>query len=143
VRPYQYQEQSLRRDLAHLGRDEDGAAPLPAVREFAARVTDWAARNPVALLGILYVLEGSKNGGRYLARAVRRAYGFDGQGTEYLDPYGELQAERWQQFKADMDALPLTEVEKDDIVAAAASAFRSIMQLHQELDGDPGPGTAG
>jgi len=141
ARTYQLQEDQLVRDLLHLGRDLQGEAALPATREFNAFVDDLAATSPVGLLGVLYVLEGSKNGGRFLAAAVRRAYGFERAGTEYLDPYGELQAERWKEFKTDMDSLDLSAEERDQIVAAASSTFRHIMRIHQQLAQEDGEGT--
>jgi len=140
VHPHQFSEAALRRDLAHFGYAAEASSALPSVHAFGAMVESWAQENPIALLGVLYVLEGSKNGGRYIARAVRRAYSVDGPGTEYLDPYGDEQAEKWQEFKSAMDSLALTENQRNQVVAAASSTFRSIMALHRELDGEPSPG---
>ena len=68
-----------------------------------------ASEQPMALLGILYVLEGSTNGSKFIARKVRPAYELPatGEGSAYLDPYGDVQPARWQEFKAAMDALNL------------------------------------
>ena len=59
--------------------------------------------DPLLLLGLHYVLEGSNNGGRYIARHVAEAYDLaPGPGLRYLDPYGDQQREYWLAFKTDM-----------------------------------------
>ncbi len=134
VREYQFQESHLLRDLRHYGRDPEPAGVLPAVREMIVMIDETERSRATALLGVHYVLEGSKNGGRFIARAVRKAYNLEGgDGLAYLDPYGELQGERWREFKGAMDALPLSAEEQDAIVAAAGRTFQGIMNVHREV----------
>jgi len=133
VREAQFQEENLLRDLRDLGREPDSAEPLEAARSLTAYIEKTAADDPVALLGIHYVFEGSKNGGRFIARAVGRAYDLGESGLHYLDPHGEQQRPLWQQFKTDMESLSLSPREKDAIVEAAQETFRGILRLHREL----------
>lgn len=124
----------LQKDLAFLGSAEDQPA-LPAARAMVARTEQLATEQPMALLGILYVLEGSTNGSKFIARKVRPAYELPptGEGSAYLDPYGDMQPARWQEFKAAMDALNLPAAEVKPIVLAAQQTFDSIRELGAEL----------
>lgn len=134
VREEQYQEPYLRRDLAHFGVDPAAVTPSPATAELVARLERVARERPLALLGHHYVLEGSNNGSRFIARAIRSALGLSGrEGTEYLDPYGEAQRANWAQFKADLDACGLSEAEGDVLVKAAAEMFEGIHRISEDL----------
>lgn len=127
------QTPNLSADLSFFGLQP---APQPASAAAAALCTDIeriSQCRPIALLGVYYVFEGSKNGARYAARAVRGALQLDGDGVRYLDPHGPAQRDLWNQFKERMDALSLTSDEQDEIVAAAKLTFRRIGELDDEL----------
>jgi heme oxygenase len=80
------------------------------------------------------VLEGSTNGGRFIAPAVRRSMPLPpGAGTRYLDPHGDLTRERWASTKVALDAVPLTPAQHDKIVDAAQRTFDAITLLMDEL----------
>jgi heme oxygenase len=124
----------LQEDLTFLGAVPDQPA-LPAVRAMVAWMDTLAETQPLALLGVLYVLEGSTNGSKFIARKVRPAYELpgSGEGSAYLDPYGNDQPARWQAFKAAMDGLHLPANDVDPIVTAAQHTFDSIRELGGEL----------
>ena len=125
---------ALRQDLSHFGAPGHQPA-LPAARALMARMDDLAAERPLALLGILYVLEGSTNGSKFIARKVRPAYALpaSGEGAAYLDPYGDRQPARWREFKAAMDALALPAFEVEHLVLAAQQTFDAHRELGTEL----------
>ena len=134
VHDYQFQEPHLRDDLQHFGRDADSAEPLPAARELIAAIDRAARENPVALLGFHYVLEGSKNGAKFLAERVRRAYNLDGPaGTRSLDPYGPRQRELWGTFRQNMDAVGFSQAEMVAILDAAAATFSGLTDLYNGM----------
>jgi heme oxygenase len=124
----------LRKDLAYLAAPTDEPA-LPAARAMTERMEQLATEQPMALLGILYVLEGSTNGSKFIARKVRPAYELPvtGEGSAYLDPYGDVQPARWQEFKTAMDALSLPASDVAQLVTAAQETFDSIRELGSEL----------
>ncbi len=124
----------LQQDLAFLGATPN-QPPLPAVQTMVAWMDTLAESQPLALLGVFYVLEGSTNGSKFIARKVRPAYALpeSGEGSAYLDPYGNAQPARWQEFKAAMDALDLPASEVEPIVLAAQQTFDSIRELGAEL----------
>jgi len=134
VRPEQHQQGYLEEDLAHFGVDAAGITPTSGTRAFVQMV-ERATSEPIRLLGIHYVLEGSNNGNRFIARAVGSALGVASgdPGTRYLDPYGEAQREKWKQFKADLEACNLTETEMRAMVDAAEDTFRAMIHLYEDL----------
>ncbi|MBM4111893.1 MAG: biliverdin-producing heme oxygenase [Phycisphaerae bacterium] len=91
-------------------------------------------RDASAVLGPFYVLEGSTNGGRFIAMAIRKSLPLPaGAGTRYLDPHGEKIRERWATTKAAMDAVPLSPAQHDAIVDAAKRTFDAVTLLMDEL----------
>lgn len=134
VHEFQFQEPYLRRDLACFGIDPASVAPLPSTRALIALIEQAERDRPLALLGHHYVLEGSNNGSKYIAKAIRRTFSLSGQaGTAYLDPYGDEQAPKWARFKADLESCGLGEAEGDTLVAAAAEMFEAIGGISEDL----------
>lgn len=133
LRDYQFQEPYLLGDLAFLGVEARSVAPLPAAARLMSRIDSDAHEHPLSLLGMHYVLEGSNNGSRYIAKSIRRALGLQAQGVAYLDPYGEEQPARWAQFKADMDAAGFSGPEEDSLVAGAGAMFQAVWELSEDL----------
>ncbi len=134
LRDYHWRDARLRADLEYFGTVPDGTEPSAATRALLQRIDELAEQQPVALLGMLYVMEGSTNGSKFIARALRKAYGLnDGSGVSYLDPHGDLQKERWVAFKQDMDAVDFSPDEQDAIIDAAKAMFCAIIDLSDEL----------
>lgn len=61
-------------------------AQRPAASKLADSNTRTIADCPAAILGYHYVLEGSNNGGRYIARPIRRVLGLGDEGTSSSTP---------------------------------------------------------
>lgn len=130
VREYQYQAGYLDEDLRFFHAAEQAVRPLPATEQVIAEIDRVAARDPLALLGMHYVLEGSNNGSKYIARALQRALNLQpGPGLRYLDPYGDSQREYWRQFKSDLDAARFTDDEVSRLVEGARTMFVSITRV--------------
>ncbi len=139
LRDYHRREPQLSEDLGFLGTDLGTITAIGATDALLADIRQVAAEQPVALLGMLYVLEGSTNGSKFIARAIRGAYGLgQGPGASYLDPHGDLQQERWQAFKHDMDGVGFTETEASAIIDAASRMFRALTDVSDELSENAG-----
>ena len=133
VRDYQYQVPYLLEDLDFLDVDSGSVEPLPATARFISRVAA-GYDDPIFLLGLHYVLEGSNNGSRYIARQVAATYELSpGPGLRYLDPYGDRQREYWLAFKDDMTAAQFSESENERLVAAAKQMYRTVAELSTDL----------
>jgi len=105
----------LEKDLKELGAEDHPSSD-------GAERADGKVENPLALLGILYVILGSKHGGKYMSKMLA-----DKMGGEYhhyyLDPFGTNLGAHWSKFVEDIDALPLSEDEQDIVLRGAISAY--------------------
>jgi heme oxygenase len=122
---------NLRRDLAALGRDPDAVEPLPGTSRALAEIKQAALSEPLALLGFNYVLEGSMNGNRFIARALRD--GPAGVAVSYLDPFGDAQPASWEAYRARMNEVELGEAETARVVEAARAMFSFIAQMSDDV----------
>ncbi len=130
----QFQEDNILADLDTFGAFEDETPALPAVLRYRRSVCWLESHRPLTLLGQHYVLEGSKNGAKFIAKAVRAAYALTpGVGDRFLDPYGDRQRVKWMQFKAAMDAATFTEAERGDVLTGAQEMFRTVIGLAADL----------
>jgi heme oxygenase len=123
----------LDRDLEFYGVDRDQIAAGDAAKRFASRVQEITTTAPVALLGALYVLEGSTNGGRFLARALRKSWDLDGEGLAYFDPYGDEQPQKWASFRRDMDEASFSADQEEAIIEMAKATFIAIAEVSDEV----------
>jgi len=124
--------QALEDDLGHFG--EEGGARLPArsTLEFVEQLERNHREDPATILGVLYVLEGSTNGSRYIARNIRRAFGLERPGTLFMDPHGEEQPARWASFKQLLDQA-INPAAVPSVIAGAHATFAAVTAIGQEL----------
>lgn len=128
----QHQSGYLWEDLGFFGVKPESIVEKPGTAAFIARIREISTENPLNTLGIHYVLEGSKNGNRFIVRAVRKTLGLmPGKGDRYLDTYGEAQPVKWAAFKATMGEIPFTTREIDGLVTAAKAAFVGVMGMSE------------
>ena len=123
----------LDRDLEFHEVNRDGLEGNEAAKQFASQVENIKSSDPVALLGALYVLEGSTNGGRFLARALRKSWNLDGEGLAYFDPYGDEQPQMWAAFKRDMDEAEFDPAQEQAIIDMAKATFVAISEVSDEV----------
>jgi heme oxygenase len=131
----------LKRDLKALGGPEvDPHHPaLSAAAGCAAALRTINETEPSALLGALYVLEGSTLGATILRGHISAMYDIDETtGLSYYSPYGNAVMPHWMTFKAAMNAAPLSEPQMKRIVETARGMFAHIgailAALSAELD---------
>lgn len=116
-------------DLAFLGLA--GAGALSATASLMDAIS--RADGP-SLIGMHYVLEGSMNGGKYIAMGVRRGLGLAaGAGDRYLDPYGDQQRAVWATFKQGLDSASFTPGEAERVLDGARAMFDGIANLSDGL----------
>lgn len=130
------------RDLMHFA--EDGVFPASAAKgpagAFAREVRAAADADPLALLGFLYVLEGSTLGAMFLRRYVAEAYGLrDTDGVAY---YAAGDRERWARFTARLDEALPEPGQQDRVITAAGRAYDHIAAITGALSSGLAP-TAG
>lgn len=129
VQPEHYQLTFLEKDLQALKANKANA--LPCVQEFTE--SNLFAQEPASLLGVLYVLLGSKHGGKFIAHNVKQAYNLDEAGYTYFAPYGENFREIWQKFTAGLNELELTEAQRQRVLEGASHTFDFFGKLGEEI----------
>jgi len=135
VQPHHFRENAAKADLRALEHPPGTKEPVPATTRFCERLDALSKNAPVSLLGVLYVLEGATNGGRFIAAVVRPALGLsEGIGTAYLDPHSQRQQERWSEFKTLVDEQALTSTQQDSIIAAACETFKAVYDILEDLN---------
>lgn len=134
VKLYQISAPYLARDLAHFGVDPCGVKPVPATTVLTQAIDAMAKADPVSLLGLQYVLEGSKNGAKFLSRVVMKAYGLaPGRGVLSMDPYGDAQRAYWQAFKDDMNGIGFSPDQTARMIDAAKAMFDAIAAIGTDV----------
>lgn len=125
---------NLEADLRTFGVDPAGVRPMSGALWLRERIRRAEAERPIDLLGMHYVLEGSMNGNKFIAMAVRKGLGLTaGMGDRYLDPYGERQRAVWAEWKAAMGGRSLAPEEMDSMVSAACDVFDGVSRISEDL----------
>jgi heme oxygenase len=132
-RPAMARTELLRRDRVSLGGAATLPGALPETRALVARVREWAETAPWALLGVLYVFEGSRMGSLVLAKRIAAALAVPAEPGRGLDYHLDGAADRpraWVRFKAELDALPVTPAQADAIERAAAETMERLCAVY-------------
>jgi heme oxygenase len=120
-------------DIAFFGADPN-AEPNSGTAGLLDLIQRLRQEDPVLLLGVFYVLEGSNLGAQVIKKRLKEVYNLtDGQGTASMDVHGPLLMPRWREFSQAMDAQPLTEAQKARLVEVATETFRLVGQLYAEV----------
>jgi heme oxygenase len=117
----------LRADLAALGCDADAVEPLPATARALEQIRRTARVDSLSLLGYNYVLEGSMNGNRFIARALGPA--LEVAAVSYLDPYGDEQRPLWLAYRERMNAVGFDAGQAETMVRAAQDMFTFVAEM--------------
>ncbi len=135
IRPYHHFAQLYDSDIEYFGVDSDGSVEdLKSVQEFCRLVKDAEEADPVNLLGIFYVLEGSNMGASMLRGKVQAAYEIEGnEGTGAMVPHGRDLMPRWREFAGCMNNLELSAEQREAILCSASNTFRVMGNLYREI----------
>jgi heme oxygenase len=124
----------LDRDLLTFGVQSPSVPVLPPTERFVDRIRHLSSEEPIALLGPLYVLEGSTNGGKFLAKVLRSSLLLEnGDGIAYMDPYGDEQPRMWASFKRLADEIPLDSEQLEAVSEAARWTFEAIAAISDAI----------
>ena len=108
----------LEMDLAALGMTPERRAALPLCRGFPAVVS------PEALLGALYVVEGSALGGVTLARGLKGLVGVGVlDGRRFFTGYQSETGRAWRVYLARLSATDWTGEQQATIISTATTTF--------------------
>jgi heme oxygenase len=126
----------LRQDLLYF--EPRTVADLKEAVDVAIQITatlrHQSLETPLALLGWLYVLEGSTLGASVIQPLIARALLLAGdEGMIYLHNYGAAARARWIEFSQRMNSLALQADERTQIVLAANALFAQLEALFRAL----------
>jgi heme oxygenase len=126
---------SLRRDIAWWGEIADEAA-LAATNHLVSTFEQWSKTTPIALIGALYVLEGSRMGSMILAGSLSRGLRVPAQPGMGLDYHVDGIADRprtWRAFREALDGLELTPEDRQVVISSAVETMAILCDLYAEL----------
>lgn len=126
----------IQRDLAYFQPQNPPAAPVAALRAqlLAQSIRQRGSADPGALLGYLYVLEGSTLGGLVLRDQVARAFGLrDSNGLAYLSSYERATKAHWREFGQCMERTQPGSIEQQQMIDAAHEMFTGIGRIIEAL----------
>jgi len=120
-------------DLRFFGRDPGSAEPTPGARRYIEHI-DERRDEPLHILGLHYVRLGASNGNRFVARKLREIFGIEHEtdGMRALDPFGESQRSVWQSFKDRLDAMDLSDAQRDALFGGTRAAY--VRTINLDLD---------
>ncbi|MEU6818424.1 biliverdin-producing heme oxygenase [Streptomyces sp. NPDC046860] len=129
VRPELRRVAELERDLRHLLGDgwRERAAPLPATRRYAARITEVAATWPAGYVAHHYTRYlGDLSGGQVIRRIAERTWGLESKGDGvrfYVFEEIANPAAFKRRYRTLLDALPVGAAERERVVEECRTAF--------------------
>ena len=127
----------LREDLTHLGDCYACSDAELVVQEFTQWVNGLADTDPIALLGVLYVFEGSQLGGMILKTPLSEMYDLDSErGLSYYSVHGPGIRKHWMAFREGMNASVVTEAQQASVIDAANCTFEFVGRLLECLSRD-------
>lgn len=125
---------ALTEDLANLEIEPSSVNPLKSTTELINKMNDTEEHTPEGLLGVLYVLEGSTHGAKYMVPTLRKGMNLeDRKGSSYFDRYQDKQMTYWLEFKKDMNEQPLEPKERELILDFAKATFETFGHIGSEI----------
>ncbi len=127
--------QHSRRIQADLTVLDEASTVLESTQKLIDVLLEQANAKPAFVVGSMYVLEGSMNGNRFIARGLARGLDLEpGQpGLMYWDPYGEDQRARWVAVRAAIDNMVLSPADEQAILDGAAFMFDAVAQVSETV----------
>lgn len=123
----------LRHDLCCHGDMDMPAAAAQATMNLVKWIAELADTDPRALLGCLYVMEGSKLGGTILRKCLDEAYNCGPEALSYFWASGTSPMPDFKAFKERMEAALTTDDERDRVVTAASGMFDHLTDVLEGL----------
>lgn len=134
-RPSMRRLPALERDLQELDAARVAPEPLAMLhaRMLSEHLAACAQRQPEALVGALYVLEGATLGSPIVRAWVRRTFALEQAGVRYLSSYDDHAAERWRSFTRRLDAAVPDAAAQAPAIALACAVFTALARIVEAL----------
>ncbi|WP_171162128.1 heme oxygenase (biliverdin-producing) [Streptomyces sp. I05A-00742] len=139
IRPELARTAQLERDLAHLGGPEwrTGLVALPATEAYAARIQECARDWPAGYVAHHYTRYlGDLSGGQVIRGTAEKTWGFDRKGDGvrfYVFDEIDNPAAFKREYRELLDALPLDDIEKQQVITECKRAFALNTAMFRQL----------
>jgi heme oxygenase (biliverdin-producing, ferredoxin) len=127
---------ALERDLSALGYNATSFPLLPDTTAIVQALTTWSETTPFALLGCLYILEGSRMGSLVIAKPLAKTLGIaPGQtaGIEYHIEGASKTPMRVRQLKEQIDSTVVDAPSQQSLKEGAVRFMEMLNQLYMVL----------
>ncbi|MFN7873887.1 MAG: biliverdin-producing heme oxygenase [Pirellula sp.] len=142
--PEMVRTSSISRDLSAFGFGINSFPPMKETLAIISQIRDWAIEKPFALLGCVYILEGSRMGSLVIAKPLSKTLGLaQGQtaGIEYhLEGAAQTPA-RIRAFKEKVDQSSLAVKETENLTEGAVRFMELLNDLYAQLLTDDSSGS--
>ncbi|MCU0711749.1 MAG: biliverdin-producing heme oxygenase [Pirellula sp.] len=137
---------SISRDLNAFGFSANSFPPMKETLEVICHIRNWAIEKPYALLGCIYILEGSRMGSLVIAKPLGKTLGLtpgEIAGIEYHLEGASQTPARMRAFKEKIDQSSLTPNETANLTEGAVRFMELLNDLYAVLVLDDSSGVTG
>jgi heme oxygenase len=127
---------TIQRDLQAFGFDKNHFAPLEETNIIVEQIQAWERNSPYALLGCVYILEGSRMGSLVIAKPLGRSLGLPAGTTAGLEYHteGALSTPmRLRSFKEKVDTAGFDARSESELIEGAVNFMEMLNNLYQAL----------
>lgn len=129
--------------LVHLRKDLSGfdhllipdiEAVIEHTRRIAEQIRHYRVKQPINLLGVLYVLQGTTLGNSVHLKDIIKAFGAQTSGTaHYYAGYGHKTSKYWKEFCSAMNSFPIGKDDHMRLIRVALDFFDQLEALYSAL----------
>ena len=110
---------------------------LPAVSHalhVADKILSYSEKSSYKLLGFLYTLDGSLNGGSVFKKHLSEIFNLQNDnGKTYFSAFNEQFKQFWENFTEKLNTKIIDNQSKDDVLSAANEIFNDIISIYESL----------
>ncbi len=132
---------AIARDVQHFGCCIHQFAKLPETTTVETRIQRWNAEAPFALLGLLYVMEGSRMGSLVLAKPLAKALKLEPgkiSGIEYHLENAQIAPAQVRSLKEKINTADFDTQSKRQVIMGATETMALLLDLYSKLPVDGG-----
>ena len=134
--PEMIRTQTIQRDLQAFGFDKNQFAPLEETNVIVEQIQAWERNSPYALLGCIYILEGSRMGSLVIAKPLGRSLGLPASETAGLEYHTEgavATPMRLRNFKEKVDNSSFDSRIESELTEGAVKFMELLNSLYSAL----------
>ena len=127
---------TIQRDLRAFGFDKNHFAPLEETNIIVDQLQAWERNAPYALLGCIYILEGSRMGSLVIAKPLGRSLGLASGTTDGLEYHTEgalATPLRLRSFKEKVDSSGFDAKTESELIEGAVKFMELLNNLYDAL----------